>query len=355
MTDFTKLCQTCAHVFLYEDFNMESAKKLKTDIDDACDKVAKEKLQGLILHISSYGGEVYACYYLFNILASLSLSVYTVIDGAAFSAGAFLFMIGKERFMFENSLILFHGLHTTIKNGTLRKTSAERLLERIKLFDKKFIQMIRSKADISDNDMEKMLKTDKILGCEKALHYKFASKIIYCEKSDTRKAIGLTRSIGRSDISQPLDNLKSTISTMLSASSKSEPIRLLLGFDDPTLYTTILPLCNYLSFCKNAVCTAVAPCNHLETIVLMSAAHRLAFSFCHLELLTVSNAEPNVEVFTDTISNNKLVENLFKKIIKSRASIPSATLKIIEKNTIYLDPEKALQWNIIDGIIPSTK
>lgn len=353
MTDYKKLCKVCAHVFFYDEFTVESAKKLKVEIDDARDRIVKDKLKGLILHINSEGGDPNACYYLFNILASLPVSVHTVIDGVAFSAGAILFMVGKERFMFENSILMFHGLHTTVKR-TLRKTSAEELLDRVKIFETQEIQIIRSKSVISNKQLERLFESDKFLGHEEALHYNFANNIIHCKKGDAVKVSSLSRSIGKSDISNPIDNLQTTILSILSGSAKSEPIRLLLGFDGPAIYTSILPLCNYLSLYNNTICTAVAPCDELETCVMMSGAYRLAFSLCHFKLRLASDIGSSNEQMKDRGRNNKMIQDVFKRIIKTRANIPFLAFRKIDNTTISLDPQKALEWNIIDGIIPST-
>lgn len=72
------------------------------------DKALKENQKVLPIMINSYGGSVYNCFRMIDMLNASGLKIVTIVNGFAMSAGAVLFAMGDERYASENSTIMIH-------------------------------------------------------------------------------------------------------------------------------------------------------------------------------------------------------------------------------------------------------
>lgn len=72
------------------------------------DKALKENQKVLPIIINSYGGSVYNCFRMIDMLNASGLKIVTIVNGFAMSAGAVLFAMGDERYASENSTIMIH-------------------------------------------------------------------------------------------------------------------------------------------------------------------------------------------------------------------------------------------------------
>jgi ATP-dependent protease ClpP protease subunit len=74
-------------------------------------KMIKEVVPNpLILHITSYGGDLLAGFRAIDAITSSRIPVYTIIDGHSASAATFMSIVGKKRYMTPNSHMLIHQL-----------------------------------------------------------------------------------------------------------------------------------------------------------------------------------------------------------------------------------------------------
>lgn len=67
----------------------------------------------IYLHITSQGGIIFAGMMGADMIRNSRIPVYTVVEGAVVSSGTFLSVVGKRRFMTENSYMLIHQLTST--------------------------------------------------------------------------------------------------------------------------------------------------------------------------------------------------------------------------------------------------
>lgn len=74
------------------------------------DSIKKAKPNNLWLHITSYGGGLHACFRAIDAILNSEIPIYTVVDGYAASAGTLMSVVGKKRYMTENSYMLIHQL-----------------------------------------------------------------------------------------------------------------------------------------------------------------------------------------------------------------------------------------------------
>jgi ATP-dependent protease ClpP protease subunit len=62
------------------------------------------------LHISSFGGDVFAAFTAIDAIQACRVPVYTIIEGATASAGTLISVVGKRRFITPKSYMLIHQL-----------------------------------------------------------------------------------------------------------------------------------------------------------------------------------------------------------------------------------------------------
>lgn len=60
------------------------------------------------MHIASYGGSSSTLFALYNIIKSLKIPVVTIANSIVASAGTILFMLGEKRYVYPETIFLFH-------------------------------------------------------------------------------------------------------------------------------------------------------------------------------------------------------------------------------------------------------
>jgi ATP-dependent Clp endopeptidase proteolytic subunit ClpP len=109
------------------------------------------------LHISSYGGSVFAGLSVADTIKLCETPIHTYIDGKAASAATLISICGSKRYMTENAFILIHQL----SSGMWGKY--EELLDEVKNLDlimKKIKKLYQQHTSISPKKLEEMLKHD---------------------------------------------------------------------------------------------------------------------------------------------------------------------------------------------------
>jgi ATP-dependent protease ClpP protease subunit len=87
-----------------EYFNDWSVRLLQDDI-----KLAKSRNQRVLpILLNSYGGSVYHLLQMIDALEGSGLTIVTICNGIAMSAGAALFAVGSKRYLSKNSTIMIH-------------------------------------------------------------------------------------------------------------------------------------------------------------------------------------------------------------------------------------------------------
>jgi len=66
--------------------------------------------KNLWLHITSYGGDLFACFRAIDAIVNSFIPIYTVVDGYAASAGTLMSVVGKKRYMTNSGYMLIHQL-----------------------------------------------------------------------------------------------------------------------------------------------------------------------------------------------------------------------------------------------------
>jgi ATP-dependent Clp protease protease subunit len=111
------------------------------------------------LYIDSYGGYVYQCLGLLNIMQKSKIPVHTIVTGCAMSCGFLIAIAGHKRYCFEGSTFMYHQVSSgsigklkdmeedVIETKRLQKIIEEHTLSRTKLTSKDLEKCYNEKKD----------------------------------------------------------------------------------------------------------------------------------------------------------------------------------------------------------------
>jgi ATP-dependent protease ClpP protease subunit len=122
--DDTDVYRESNHIYFKTDVNTESIDKLyklirsyqkefdyfKSSNHTIVNVIPKD----LFIHITSYGGSLHEAYLAFDIIKRSKITINTIIEGYAASAGTIMSIAGKKRYMTPTSIMLIHQLSTGI-------------------------------------------------------------------------------------------------------------------------------------------------------------------------------------------------------------------------------------------------
>lgn len=155
------------HIYFRASVNCESIEKLVKLIDSENEKVEKlEKnkmikkmeLNPLYLHITSFGGSLIACWRAIDAIQTSKIPIYTIVDGHAASAGTLMSIVGKRRFMTQNSLMLIHQL-SAWHMGKYEELKDD--FENSKSFMNRIFNLYLKHTNMDKEELEEFLKHDK--------------------------------------------------------------------------------------------------------------------------------------------------------------------------------------------------
>ena len=131
------------NIYLYGDVTPESCEELKNYITemDFNGKLFKITYNldppPINLHIQSSGGSLMNALYIVDLIENIDTPVNTYVDGYSASAASLINVVGKERYMTKNSMILIHQLSSN-KEGKFEELNDEmsnlnQLMKKIKI------------------------------------------------------------------------------------------------------------------------------------------------------------------------------------------------------------------------------
>lgn len=128
----------------------------------------------IYLHINSLGGDLQEGMAAVDCIRNSKIPIYTIIEGSAASAATFLSVVGKKRFITENSVLLIHQLSA----GSWGKMNElEDDYENNKFFMEKIYSLYSKYTSITRKKLEKIMKRDIWWNAEKAIQYGFVDQI----------------------------------------------------------------------------------------------------------------------------------------------------------------------------------
>jgi len=151
------------HIYFNNDITMESAFELNKELRSVETKIKTMsaslniKSEPIYLHLTTDGGLIYAALSIIDCIESLSIPVYTIIDGFVASAGTLISLAGEKRFMCKNAYMLIHEL----RGGMWGKMSEmDDEYSNLKKLMNHIIKIYTKKTNITRKELEGILKKD---------------------------------------------------------------------------------------------------------------------------------------------------------------------------------------------------
>ena len=152
-------------------------KQIKKTTNMLLDIQSKYNVTGLRikLHINSYGGELLAGFAAMDIIIHNKIPIDTYTIGCSASAATFLSIVGKERYIYENSYMLVHQL-STVQVGNYNQLKDE--MTNAEMFTKRMVDLYSKYSTMPDKIIKDILKHDLFIDSKKCLKYGLVDKII---------------------------------------------------------------------------------------------------------------------------------------------------------------------------------
>jgi ATP-dependent protease ClpP protease subunit len=114
-------------------------------------------IKPIYLHLTTEGGEIYAAMSIIDCIKSITIPVYTVIDGFVASAGTLISLAGEKRFICKNAYMLIHELRSGFWG---KMTSIDEEYSNLKKLMIHITQIYIENTKISKKEIENILKKD---------------------------------------------------------------------------------------------------------------------------------------------------------------------------------------------------
>ena len=128
----------------------------------------------IYIHISSKGGYIYNALSVVDAIKRSRVPIYSVIEGSVASAGTFISMVCKKRFICPNAFMMIHQLSSEV-GGKMGEISDE--FANLKELTEVIKRLYTEHTQLSQKKLNKLLKHDLYLNAKKALKYGLADEL----------------------------------------------------------------------------------------------------------------------------------------------------------------------------------
>lgn len=164
------------HIYFNDDINNNTSFKLNNAL-----RLMESKLKSLnidnipiYLHLTTNGGLIHAAFSIIDCMNSISLPIYTVIEGYVASAGTLISVSGEKRYISKNAYVLIHEL----RSGFWGKMSEmEEEMTNIKKIQEHLINIYLNKTSLKKKKLNRILKKDIEWNAEEAIEFGIVDEI----------------------------------------------------------------------------------------------------------------------------------------------------------------------------------
>ena len=169
------------HIYFNDDITMESVTVLNRAIRELQDELIILGMKNDIdpppikLHLTTYGGLVYAAFSVIACIKSSKVPVHTIIDGYAASAGTLISVCGARRYIHRHSSMMIHELSAGMWG---RMSVMEEKMEDLKKMMEKLKEIYTTHTKLTNKKLDKILKKDSDWYAEECLANGLVDEII---------------------------------------------------------------------------------------------------------------------------------------------------------------------------------
>lgn len=169
------------HIYFNDDITMESVTVLNRSIRELQNDLIILGIKNDIepppikLHLTTYGGLVYAAFSVIACIKSSKIPVHTIIDGYAASAGTLISVCGARRYIHRHSSMMIHELSAGMWG---RMSVMEERMEDLKKMMEKLKEIYTTHTKLTNKKLDKILKKDSDWYAEECLANGLVDEII---------------------------------------------------------------------------------------------------------------------------------------------------------------------------------
>jgi ATP-dependent protease ClpP protease subunit len=170
----TKLYCHCNHIYFNSDIDSSSAFNLNKELRNMENKLkttsALLNIEPLpiYLHLTTNGGSIHSAFSIIDCMNSLTLPIYTVIDGYVASAGTIISVCGTKRYIGKNAYMLIHELRSGVWG---KMTYIEEEVGNFKKVQEHLMEIYVDKTSLTQKKLLKILKKDVEWNAEDAINF----------------------------------------------------------------------------------------------------------------------------------------------------------------------------------------
>lgn len=128
----------------------------------------------IYLHISSFGGYIYAAYTAMDAIQAMRVPVYTIVEGSTASAGTLISVVGKRRFITPRGNMLIHQLSSAYW-GKMNELEDE--FQNLQDTMVKIRSIYKEYTRVPKKELNEILKHDLWWDAEKCISYGLVDEI----------------------------------------------------------------------------------------------------------------------------------------------------------------------------------
>lgn len=162
------------HIYFNNDIDANSAFNLNKELRNMENKLKTtssilniEPLP-IYLHLTTNGGSIHSAFSIIDCMNSLSLPIYTVIDGFVASAGTIISVCGAKRYMGKNAYMLIHELRSGVWG---KMTYMEEEMSNFKKVHEHLMDIYVDKTTLTQKKLTKLLKKDVEWNVDEAINF----------------------------------------------------------------------------------------------------------------------------------------------------------------------------------------
>jgi ATP-dependent protease ClpP protease subunit len=167
------------HIYFNSDIDSNSAFNLNKELRTMEIKLKTMsvslniKQMPIYLHLTTNGGSIHSALSIIDCMNSISVPIYTVIDGYVASAGTLISVSGAKRFIGKNAYILIHELRSGVWG---KMTYLEEEFSNFMKVQEHLTNIYIDKTSITKKKLVKMLKKDIEWNAEDAINFGIADE-----------------------------------------------------------------------------------------------------------------------------------------------------------------------------------
>jgi len=162
------------HIYFNSDIDTSSAFNLNKELRNMENKLKStsallniEPLP-IYLHLTTNGGSIHSAFSIIDCMNSLTLPIYTVIDGYVASAGTIISVCGTKRYIGKNAYMLIHELRSGVWG---KMTYIEEEVSNFKKVQEHLMEIYVDKTSLTQKKLIKILKKDMEWNAEEAINF----------------------------------------------------------------------------------------------------------------------------------------------------------------------------------------